>query len=95
MYTSFVLHKKGAGRSRTRDENVEQVRGAFLLSPIKYVRLAERQLKISRSTVHMMLHKWLRVYIYKVQLLQVLLSTDKLKRAEFAIEMLHRIHEDS
>ena len=41
-----------------------------------------------------MLHKRLRLYAYKVQLLQAWLPTDRRKRAEFAIEMLHRINDD-
>ena len=67
MITVSVLHNKAAGRPRTSDENVECVRGAFLRNPKNLVDSATRQLQIPRSTAHMVLHKWLCLYAYKVQ----------------------------
>ncbi|GFT18765.1 hypothetical protein NPIL_31321 [Nephila pilipes] len=42
----------------------------------------------------MVVHEWLRLSVYKAQLLQATLPRDKTKRAEFAIEMLHHINKD-
>ena len=61
---------------------------------IKINRSTVTLLQIPKSTAHKVLHKRLRLYAYKVYLLQVLLPTNKQKRAKFAIEMLHRISDD-
>ena len=96
MTTGSVLHKKGTGWLSTNDETAERVREAFQHSPQKPVRSAATQLQKPRSKtqVHKVLHNRLRLYAYKVQLFQVLLPTDRPKRVEFAIEMLHRINDD-
>lgn len=94
MDTGSVLHKKGAGRPRTSEENIESVRVAFTRSPTKSIRRASMQLQIPRSTVHKVLHKNLRLYAYKVQLLQALLPQDKPRRQQFAVNMLDRLDAD-
>ena len=88
------VNKKGARRPRTSDETVERVREAFQRSPQKSVRSATTRLQIPRSTIHKVLHKRLRFYASKIQLLQALLPTNRPKREKFAIEMLHRINDD-
>ena len=81
-------------RPRTSAKNVERVRQAFSRSPIKSIRTAARVLEIPHTTVHKVLHKRLRLYAYKVQMLQRLKPNDKPKRKEFADNMLQRISED-
>ena len=85
---------QGCGRPRTSEENIERVRQAFQRSPMKSIRTTARQLELLRSTVHKVLHKNLRLYAYKVQMLQALQPNDMPRRKEFAVNMLQRISED-
>ena len=61
---------------------------------MKSIRTAARQLELPRSTVHKVLHNNLRLYAYKVQMLQALQPNDMPRRKEFAVNMLQRISED-
>ncbi|KAJ8865816.1 hypothetical protein PR048_033338 [Dryococelus australis] len=70
MGTGSVLHQKGAGWPSTITEDIDRVRAAYVRSPGKSVRTAARQLQLPRSTVHKVLHKQLRLYAYKLQLVQ-------------------------
>ena len=72
----------------------KRVRQAFQCSPMKSIRTAARQLELTRSTVHKVLHKNLRLYAYKVKMLQALQPNDMPRRKEFAVNMLQRISED-
>ena len=92
--TGTVFDTRRSVRPRTSEENIERVRQAFQRSPIKSIRTAARQLELPRSTVHKVLHKNLRLYGYKVQMLQALQSNDMPRRKEFAVNMLQRISED-
>ena len=89
-----MLNTRRSGQPRTSEENIERVRQAFQRSPMKSIRTAARQLELPRSTVHKVLHKNLRFYAYKVQMLQALQPNDIPKRKEFAVNMLQRISED-
>lgn len=51
-------------------------------------------MQLPRSTIHKVLHKHLRLYAYKVQLLQALLPQDKPWREQFAIKVLDRLDTD-
>ena len=93
METGSVLEAVRSGRPRTSVKNIECVRQAFHRSPIKSIRSAARELELPPTTVHKVLHKSLRLYAYKVQMLQRLQPNDKLKRKEFADNMLQRISE--
>ena len=68
METETVFDTR-SGRPRTSEENIERVRQAFQRSSMKSIRTAARQLELPRSTVHKVLHKNLRLYAYKVQML--------------------------
>ena len=81
-------------RPRTSAENIERVRQAFSRSPIKSIRTAARELQLPPTTVHKVLHKRLRLYAYKVQMLQRHQPNDEPKQKEFADNMLQRISED-
>ena len=70
MDTGTVFDTRRSGRPRTSEENIERVRQAFQRSPMKSIRTAARQLELPRSTVHKVLHKNLRLYAYKVQMLK-------------------------
>ena len=72
METGTVFNTRRSERPRTCKENIESVRQAFQRSPMKSIRTATRQLELPRSTVHKVLHKNLRLYAYKVQMLQAL-----------------------
>ena len=61
---------------------------------MKSIRTAARQLELRRSTVRKVLHKNLRLYAYKVQMLQALQPNNMPRRKEFAVNMLQRISED-
>jgi hypothetical protein len=76
----------------TSDETVEHVMEAFRRSPTKSIRRASLELNIPRSTVHKVPHKRLRLYAYKVQILQDLEPNDRSQR-QFSIEMLDRIYQ--
>ena len=81
-------------RSRTFAENIESVRQALSRSPMKSICTTVRELELPLATVHKVLHKRVRLYAYKVHMLQRLQPTDKPKRKEFADNMLQRIFED-
>jgi hypothetical protein len=55
---------------------------------------ASRELLLSRSTIHKVLHKRLRLCAYKVQFVQELKPGDGMARQRFAEEMLDRIDLD-
>ena len=95
MATGSVEHKKGYGRPRTSDENVERVRQSFLRSPQKSVRTAARELQMSRSTVHDVVRKRLKMYPYKLQIVQAITQDDRVARKEFAVTMLRRMEQYS
>ena len=94
METGTVFDTRRNGRPRTSDENIERVRQAFQRSPMKSIRTTARQSELPRSAVHKVLHKNLRLYAYKVQMLQVLQPNDMPRRKEFAMNMQQRISED-
>ena len=72
METRTVFDTRRSGRPRTSEENIERVRQAFQRSSMKSIHTAARQLELLRSTVHKVLHKNLRLFAYKVQMLQAL-----------------------
>ena len=82
-----MFDTRRSGRPRTSEENIERLRQAFQRSPMKSIRTAARQLELPRSTVHKVLHKNLRLYTYKVQMLQALQPNDMPRQKEFAVNM--------
>ena len=85
METGAVFDARRSGRPRTSEENIERVRQAFQRSPMKSIRTAARQLDLPRATVHKVLHKNLRLFACKVQMLQALQPNDMPRRKEFAV----------
>ena len=74
--------------------NIKRVRQAFQRSPMKSIRTAARQLDLPRATVQKVLHKNLRLFADKAQMLQALQPNHMPRGKEFAVNMLHRISED-
>ena len=67
----------------------------FSHSPVKSIHTAARKFELLSTTVHEVLRrKRLRLYAYKVQMLEKLQPNDKPKRKEFAESMLQQISED-
>jgi hypothetical protein len=71
LATGSVPRQSGSSKKLTSDETVEHVMEAFQRSPTKSIRTASLELNIPRSTVHKVLHKRLRLYAYKVQIVQL------------------------
>ena len=94
METGTVFDARRSGRPRTSKENVECVRQAFQRSPMKSIHTAARQLDLPCATVHKVLHKNLKLFANKVQMLQTLQPNDMPRQKEFAVNMLQRISED-
>ena len=94
METGTVSDTRRSGGPRTSEENIERVKQAFQRSPMKSIRTAARQLELPCSTVHKVLHKNLRLYAYKVQMLQALHPNELPRRKKFAVNMLQRISEN-
>ena len=89
-----MLQRKGAGRPQISEEEIQSVRVAYTRSPRKSIRRASTQLQIPHSTIHKVLHRNLRLYAYKVQLLQALKPEDELRQTEFAVTVLDRLDSD-
>ena len=65
-----MLDAVRSGQPRTSAENIESVMQAFSRSPVKSIRTPARELELPLTTVHKVLHTRLRLYAYKVQMLQ-------------------------
>jgi len=74
---------------------LDAVRKAFQRSPGKSTCRASNELRVPQSTVLKILHKQLKLYAYKVQIVQSLQPVDGPRRASFATEILRRIDEDN
>ena len=94
METGTVFNTRRSGQPRTSEENSERVRQPFQRSSMKSIHTAARKLELPHSTMHKVLHKNLRLYAYKVQMLQALQPNDMPRQKEFAVNMLQRISED-
>ena len=94
LWICSVQQRKEAGRSQISEEETESVRVVYTRSPRKSIRQAFTQLQIPRSTIHKVLRRKLRLYAYKVHLLQALKPEDKQRRKEFAVTMLDRLDSD-
>ncbi|KAJ4438140.1 hypothetical protein ANN_14079 [Periplaneta americana] len=92
LATGTVLKKHGDGR-RTSDEMVANVQAAYERSTRKSLRRASRELLVPKSTLQRIVHKRLKLYAYKLQLMQRLEPDNKSKRVEFA-NMLDRLCAD-
>ena len=94
METGTLLHKPRSGRPRTCEEDNKRIHQSFSRSPRKSIRTAFVELQVPKSTIHKVLHKKLRLYAYKIQLLQALKPDGKPKRKDFALNILEKMEED-
>ncbi|KAJ4427521.1 hypothetical protein ANN_25169 [Periplaneta americana] len=83
----------GGGR-RTSEEMVANVQAVYERRPRKSLRRALRELQVPKSTFQRIVHKRLKLYAYRVQLMQLLEPGDEPKRVEFANTMLDRLGAD-
>ena len=77
-----------SGRPRVSAERINAVRQLFNTTPMTSLRHAEIQLQIPHSTIQKILKQLLSLYPYKIQTLQELTASDKLRRLEFAQHVL-------
>ena len=77
------------------DKTVDAVREAFQRSSGKSTCRASNELRLPQSTVAKILHKRLKLYAYKVQIVQSLQPDVGPRRAPSATEILRRIDEDN
>ena len=84
--TGDASKRKSPGRHRTsrNAENCGGVKKAITQSPSKSTRRLAQQVNIPRTSVNRILKQDLRLYPYKVQVVQQLLPADKLQRKTFA-----------
>ena len=88
LQTGSVHDLIRSGRPRTSTERINAVRQLYTTTPITSLRHAEIQLQIPRSTIQKILKQLLSLYPYKIQTLQELTASDRLKRLEFAQHVL-------
>ena len=82
MERGSVLDAVRSGPPRISGENIERVGHVFSGSCMKSIRTAARELQSPPATVHKVLRNRLRMYAYKMQMLQALQPNDKPKRKE-------------
>jgi len=92
--TGSVKKSKRPGRPPIPQQRVQELQAALERSPTKSIRVASRELNISKSTVHKVMRKRFGLYPYKLQLVQELKPNDKPRRLHFATDMLARINND-
>jgi len=71
------------------------VREAFQRSSRKSTCRASNELRVPQSTIVKILHKRLKLYAYKVQIVQSLQPDNGPRRASFATKILRQIDEDN
>ena len=86
-------NKKGPKKVVT-EETVHTLSNLYKDNPRTPVRVAAREVPISKSTVHRVIRRRLKLYPYKIQLTQALKPADYPKREEFARTLLARLGED-
>jgi hypothetical protein len=85
-----VHDRPRCGRPAVSDYVVERLQESFTRSPTQSTRWASRDLGVPGTIIHKVLHKRLRLNVYKVQLVQQLKPGDSIKCRCFAEEMLDR-----
>jgi transposase len=62
--TGSVLHRKGAGRPSTSQEDVDRIQEVFTRSPQKLIRPASLQIGVLQTTVRRVVHNRLHLHAY-------------------------------
>jgi len=92
--TGCVCKRKSSGRPSVTEEQMEQVRQAFLRSPRKSTVRGNRELGIPQPTVWSILPKRVKLKPYRLMLLQKLQIDDHHRRTTFCIELQALMEED-
>ena len=92
--SGFVKDESRSGRPKVIAETINRVQQKFGNSPSTSIRGASRELIIPPRTVHKVLHKSLKRYPHKLQVIQKLEPNDKPRRKEFTSNILSRGSED-
>jgi hypothetical protein len=95
LETGSVHKDKSSGRPSVSEERVEAVQAAFTWSPQKSIRRASLELQMSRSTVHKVVCKHFKLFLYKVQIVQQIKPDDLPRCEEFVNLILNHIDEDN
>lgn len=90
-----VHHRKGNGRRRVSEENIQRIQQSFRDNPRQSTRSAARELNIKHSTLYKVLKGVLRFRAYKLQIVQKITRQDWVRRSEFAVTMLGRLETDN
>ncbi|GBN16564.1 hypothetical protein AVEN_169240-1 [Araneus ventricosus] len=61
---------------------------------MKTVHQANRKMQLPKSTVHIILHKRLKLHTYKIQVVQKLHANNCTLRCNFTVDMLHQADDD-
>ncbi|GBL84520.1 hypothetical protein AVEN_117258-1 [Araneus ventricosus] len=70
---------------------MEDVQQALVRTSRKSIRKADSELSMPLLTIHNLLHRKLRLYAYKLQIVQKLQPNDGQRRVAFAVSILSRI----
>jgi len=92
--TRFVCKRKSTGRPSVTEQQVEQVRQAFVRSPRKSNVRGSRELGIPQPTVWRILRKRLKLKPYRLTLLQKLQQNDHRRMTTFCTELQALMEED-
>lgn len=92
--TGCIRKGKSSGRPATSDAQVELVRATVVHTPRKSTRKMSMELQMPHSTIWKVLRKRLKMFPYKLQLLQSLNDGDKVKRFEFCSDLQELQEED-
>lgn len=95
MTYGSIHHRKGNGRPRVSEENIQRIHQSFLNNPRQSTRSAARELNIKHSTLHKVLKRVLHFRSYKLQIVQKITRQDWARRREFAVTMLDRLETDN
>ena len=81
--TGCVCKRKSTGRPSVTEEQVEQVRQAFVTSPRKSTVRGSRELGVPQPTMWHILRKRLKLKPYRLMLLQILKPDDHQMKDDF------------
>ena len=83
------------GRKPVYDATVNAVNELFSYNPNTSVRQAAQSVPVSKSSVHRIVKNYLKLYPYKIQLVQAIKPGDYEKREQFARTLLINVEQDS
>jgi hypothetical protein len=85
-----VFVRESCGRPAVKEEVVERIWRAFLHSPWKSILRCSLVLGTPKSPVHKVLHKKLKLHVYKIHFLHEIRAAGKPMRSELAECMLEK-----